>query len=124
MRVNISTLRGLLLGNVVDVRFARKTPKPGYPPTRRMLCTNSHQLLSSPDGRVTLNYVPPKGSKQVNEQTNNIVVTWDILMQNYRCVNTAQCDMITSIPIDEFWDYFNEHLAPLSTGDKVNYMNT
>ena len=124
MKVNLSTLRGLLLTNVVDVRFTRKTPKPGHPPFRRMLCTNNHQLLGSPDGRVTLNYVPPKGRKTVNERQNNIIVTWDIMQQDYRCINAAQCDLITTIPTEEFWEYFNEQLAPLSPGDKINYMNT
>ena len=124
MKVNLSTLRNLLLTNVVDVRFTRKTPKPGHPPYRRMLCTNSGELLSSPDGRVALNYIPPKGRKTVNESANNIVITWDILMQDYRCINAAQCDLITTIPINEFWNYFNEQLAPLSPGDKINYMNS
>ena len=124
MRVNLPTLKNLLLTNVVDVRFTRKTPKPGHPPYRRMLCTNNGQLLNSPDGRVTLNYVPPKGRKNVNERNNNIAITWDIMMQNYRCINAAQCDLITTIPVDQFWSYFAEQVGPLSTADKINYMNT
>jgi hypothetical protein len=124
MRVNLSTLKGILLNNVADVRFVRKRPKPGYPETRRMLCTNSRQLLSSPDGRVTLNYVPPKGRRQVNERETHVVTTWDIMMQNYRCINAAQCDLVTTVPVGEFWEYFAENLAPLSPADKANYMNT
>lgn len=124
MRVNLAGLKSTLLTHVVDVRFVRKRPKSGAPSTRRMLCTNSSQLLNSTDGRVTLNYKPPRGVKGVREENSNIAVTWDILMQDYRCINAAQCDLVTSVPVNEFWDYFNTHIGPMTPDEKVGYMNT
>ena len=124
MKINLPALKSTLLTNVVDVRFVRKRPKPGSAGTRRMLCTNSQQLLNSTDGRVTLNYRPPRGLKKTDEQNSNIAVTWDILMQDYRCINAAQCDLVTTVPVDDFWSYFNEHIAPMTPDEKVGYMNT
>ena len=124
MKINLSALKGMLLTHVADVRFVRKRPKPGHPATRRMLCTNSAELLNSIDGKMALNYRPPKGGKQINESQSNVAITWDIIMQDYRAINTAQCDLITTIPIAEFWTYFNDVLSPMSSSDKVGLMNT
>ncbi len=124
MKINLPPLQSLLLTNVADVRFLRKRPKPGQPATRRMLCTNSGELLNSIDGKVALNYRPPKGRKRFNEQRSNVCTTWDIMMQDYRSINAAQCDLITTVPIRDFWKYFNEVLAPMSSADKVAFMNT
>ena len=124
MRVNLGTLRGLLLNNVAEIRFVRKRPKPGSASTRRMICTNSGSLLNSLDGRVTLNYKPPKGRKHYDEQKSNVLITWDVFMQNYRTINAAQCDLITTIPENQFWDYFNQNLYVLSPAEKVGFMNS
>lgn len=124
MKISLSPLKGMLLTHVCDVRFVRKRPKPGHPATRRMLCTNSHELLNSIDGKMALNYRPPKGSRAINEARSNVARTWDIIMQDYRTINAGQCDVITTVPVSEFWDYFNETLAPMSGDQKIAFMNT
>ena len=124
MKINLSALKGMLLTHVADVRFVRKRPKSGHSPTRRMLCTNSAELLNSIDGKMALNYRPPRGGRQINESQSNVAITWDIIMQDYRSINTAQCDLVTTVPVADFWEYFNEVLAPMSADQKIAFMNT
>jgi hypothetical protein len=38
-------LQRILLTNVAEVKFVRRRPKPGSPPTRRIFCTNNAELL-------------------------------------------------------------------------------
>lgn len=125
MVVQRSTLDNILLANVCDVRFVRKIPRNGRPPTRRMLCTKSYSLLNSTNGRITLNYRPPTNPPQVNEAKDNIITVWDILIQDYRNINMAQCDLIEQIPAtEEFWEYFNDNIYPMSSDQKINFINT
>ena len=125
MIVQRATLDSKLLNNVCEIRFVRGIPKPGFPPTRRMLCTKSYSLLNSTNGRITLNYRPPKNPKQVNEAADNIIVVWDIIMQNYRNVSMDLCDLINEIPAnEEFWTYFNDNIYPMSPEQKINFMNS
>ena len=125
MIVQRTTLDSILLSNVCDIRFVRRLPKPGYPPTRRMLCTKSYSLLNSTNGRITLNYRPPIGPVKINEAADNLIVVWDILMQDYRNVNMNQCDLVQQFPAtDEFWTYFNDNIYPMSGEQKLSYMNS
>ncbi len=117
-------LDSLLLKNVCEVRFVRRRPGAGDGPTRRMLCTKSYELLASVNGRVTLNYAPPKGPKKINEAAENVLVVWDILMQDYRTISMNSCDLIQQIPDKEFWEYFNENIYPMSPEQKFNFMNS
>ena len=124
MTINLQPLKALLLTNVVEIRFVSKRPKPGHPGTRRMLCTNSYELLNSIEGKTTLNYRPPKKGRQINEQKNNVAITWDIIMQDYRAINVDQCDLLTTVDVDNFWDYFKENVMILSAENKIAFMNT
>lgn len=125
MIVQRATLDNILLNNVCEIRFVRRAPKIGAPPTRRMLCTKSYSLLNSTNGRITLNYRPPVKPKQVNEAVENIIVVWDILMQDYRNVSMDQCDLIREIPAnEEFWKYFNTNIYPMSPEQKLTFMNS
>ena len=124
MRVSLSALQSVLQNNVAEIRFTRRTPKPGKPPHRRMLCTNSGALLNSQQGLSVLNYTPPKGVSDYNPSTKNLVVTWDIFMQGYRTVNCDQCELISIIPANEqFWEYFTEKVIKLTPGQKTAFMN-
>jgi len=124
MKVSLSTLKTILLTNVAEIKFFRKRPKPGFPPTRRMLCTNSFPLLNSPEGRIALNFRPAKSFPTFNTVERNVLIVWDIFMQNFRCVNMAACNLVSVIPANkEFWKYFNQKLARLSTAQKINFMN-
>jgi hypothetical protein len=90
-----------------------------------MLCTNAQTVLNSVDGRVTLNYKPAVRGLRYNPDQKNIVIVWDIFMQDYRCVSCDSCDLITSIPAGPtFWKYFRENLAKMTTAQKVAYMDS
>ena len=125
MIVQRTTLDSLLLNNVCDIRFARRSVKPGQAPTRRMLCTKSLSLLNSINGRISLNYFPPKSPPHVYLAPDNLAVAWDILMQDYRNINMNQRDLVSQIPADgDFWVYFNENIYPMSAAQKLNFMNS
>ena len=60
-----------------------------------------------------------------NPNTKNLVITWDIFMQNYRCINMAACDLLQIIPANkEFWTFFNQKLAGMNVAQKINFMNS
>jgi hypothetical protein len=90
-----------------------------------MLCTKNYQLLSSINGKLTLNFREATRQKVINEAVKNVLVVWDILMQDYRIISLDDCDLITKIPADEtFWEYFNKNIYPMSTNQKVNFMKS
>lgn len=125
MIVTQPTLETLLLNNVLDLRFTRRIPVADKSPTRRMICTKSFELLNSTNGKIVLNYVPPKRGKQLNEAITNTCIVWDVLMQNYRVVSADQVDVLREIPAnDEFWDIFNTEIYPMTTEQKINFMNS
>ena len=125
MRIQKAALDSLLLDNVCEIRFPRRIVKSGQSSTRRMLCTKSLSLLDSTNGRISLNYFPPKGPPKKYLGPDHLVVAWDILMQDYRNININQCDLIQQIPAnDDFWVYFNENIYPMSAKQKSNFMNS
>jgi len=125
MKASLATLKSLLLSNVAEIKFVRRRIKPGSPPTRRMLCTSSLALLNSPEGRIALNYKRAINYPKYDPNIKNLVITWDIFMQDYRCVNMTACDLISVIPANKsFWKYFNERLALMSPQEKLRFMNT
>ena len=125
MIVGLSNLKSMLLSNVCEVKFARRNPKPGRPASRRMLCTNNVQLLNSVEGRTVLNSRPPRQAPEYNPNQENLIITWDILMQDFRTINCDTVDLITTLEADEtFWVYINEKIAPMSAGEKMAFMNT
>jgi hypothetical protein len=124
MRVSLASLQTLQKSNVVEIKFMRRNFKPGSPPTRRMLCTGDLSLLNSPQGRVALNFRPAYNKPAYNPTPKNLIVTWDIFMQDYRMINMDACEMITVVPNANFWKFFNEKLALMSAAQKVIFMNT
>ena len=125
MIVGLSNLKIMLLDKVCEVKFARRNPKPGRPASRRMLCTNNVQLLNSVEGRTVLNYRPPRQAPEYNPNQENLIITWDILMQDFRTINCDTVDLITTLEADEtFWVYIHEKIAPMSAGEKMAFMNT
>lgn len=125
MLISTTSLKAVLQNNVCEIKFLRRRPKIGQGAYRRMLCTNAPMLLNTVDGRVTLNYRPATGSLRFNPDQKNLVVAWDVFMQDYRCINGNSCDLITSIPANEtFWTYFKKNLMGLTAPQKLAYMNT
>lgn len=112
-----------LLNNVVEVNFVRRRPLPGIGPVRRMLCTNNSMLLNSPNGRIVLNYHTPHKALKYNPAQKNLIITWDILMQDFRNISLDDCEILREFPpTDEFWNFFNETIFPMSTQQKIAYM--
>lgn len=125
MRISLGSLKNLLENNVCEIKFARRRPVEGEPATRRMLCTNSVQLLNSVNGKVLLNYKQPRRMPKFNPVNKNLIITWDIFMQDFRCINMESCELIKTIPVanDEFWKYFNDSLRFMSVIEKERFMN-
>ena len=127
MRLSTTGLMGLLHTNVAELRFRRRIVKPGYNDYRRMLCTTDPILLNSIGGKNILNYAPPHGGHlKYSPFAKNLVIVWDIFMQDYRAVNCNDCDVVSviqSTPPEKFWDYFNEQIIHMSAGEKMAFQN-
>lgn len=125
-KVNRIELANLLATNVCDILFVRRRPERTLHKNkliRRMFCTNSNSLLNSLNGRTSLGYRPPKGPKKIDEVKHNVVVTWDIFMQDYRNVSMDACFLVNEFPADEsFWEYFNENIYPMTAKEKQYYI--
>lgn len=123
MKLSIANLTKLLENNVVELKFKRRRPVAGKPPTRRMLCTNSRVILDSREARDALKYTPTKQPPKFNPATKNLIIAWDILMQDYRCVTVDNCEIISVIPGDDtFWKYYNDKLYKMTPEQKVTFM--
>jgi hypothetical protein len=127
MRLGRAALAQLLMTNVVELRFKRRIEKAGFGDYRRMLCTNDRLLLMSQLGRNILNFESATQPPKFNPAQKNLIITWDIFMQNYRCVNCNDVEVVavikTSPDATEWWKYFNESIAPMPGGQKVAFMN-
>lgn len=123
-----SALAMLLMTSVVELRFRRRIEKAGYGSYRRMLCSNDRGLLMSTLGREILNFEPATQPPKYDPVQKNLIITWDIFLQNYRCINCNSVEVIAVIktspdPI-EWWKYFNETIRPMPAGQKVVFMDT
>jgi hypothetical protein len=125
MLITQASLAAVLKNNVCEIKFLRRKPVVGKPPFRRMVCTNANQLLLNLDGRLTLNYAPPKGMPRFNVMEKNIVIAWDVLMQDFRAINCDSCDLIKTVPAnEEFWEYFKKELMVMTASQKTMFMNS
>ena len=124
MQVHLPTLARLLQENVAEIKFIRRNPKPGKPGSRRMLCTNNADLLFSLKGKMALNFRGTSKPPEYNPAAKNLLITWDIMMQDYRSINMDSCQVISVIPAnDQFWNYFTEKIVPMSPEDKLGFMD-
>jgi len=114
-----------LLNNVVEVRFVRRRQIPGLGAVRRMLCTNNATVLTSPNGRIVLNYRTPANALNYNPAQKNLIITWDILMQDFRTISLDDCEIVRQFqPNDEFWNFFNETIFNMTTQQKFAFMQS
>jgi hypothetical protein len=95
-----------------------------------MLCTNSYDLLNSFNGRTTLHFTPASRTPTFNPRQKNLIITWDILMQDWRCINMDECYLNYEYPVitqdqkDKFWsEMFNKTFYLMSTEEKYGWMN-
>jgi len=124
MKIALPTLTGLLKQNVLEIKFSRRRPKAGSPLTRRMLCTNSRQILSTVPGRESLHFRESYKTPSFNPNTKNLVIAWDIFKQDYRMINCDNVSVISQIPAtEEFWSYYNTVLYKMSAGEKSTFFN-
>ncbi len=129
MRLERSGLEILLGSNAAELRFKRRLQKPGFQAYRRMLCTKDRRLLLSTPGKRILHFVPPTGGRlNYQPSAKNLVVAWDIFMQNWRMINCDDVDVIAVIKTSpdpaDFWKYFYDTLAHMSAEHKARFMNT
>lgn len=93
-----------------------------------MLCTKDLRLLLSTPGKTVLNYVPPTSNLRYDPAAKNLVVAWDIFLQNWRMINCNDVDAIavikTSPDPSDFWKYFYERIANMSSQQKQRFINT
>ena len=121
-----SSLVQILNANAVELKFTRRRPLPNNT-ERRMLATNDLTLLSSARGRVALNFHGALNSLDFQPNKKNLVLTWDIFIQDFRLVPAESVEVISVIkttPPDEFWVYFNEVLAKMTQEQKVRFMHS
>ena len=126
MRLSQSALTKLLERNAVELRFTRRRPIEGSPPTRRMFATNDGLLLNSAAGKTALNFRVPTGRLKFNPLQKNLVVTWDIFMQDYRLVPAESVEVVSVVPTtppEEFWKYFSDVLSKMTATDKQLFMD-
>lgn len=128
MRLGRDALALMLLQNVIELRFRRRINKPGFSDFRRMLCTNDRGVLMSKLGREILNYNPPTGNGLLYDpKSKNLIITWDIFLQNFRAINCNDVEIVSVIKTSpdpvEFWKYFNEKIYPMSADQKATFMN-
>lgn len=124
MRVSRASLKTLLQNNIAEIKFKRRRLKIGHPPTRRMLCTCSLPLLNSPKGRIALNFRPAYNQPKFNYDQKDLVLVWDILMQDYRLVSMNACELFNVVPVANFWNFFNMKLALMSRQAKIAFMRS
>lgn len=124
MKTTLDSLRSLLRENVCEIVFVRRRFRQNRPPVRRMLCTLDMELLNSTNGRLSLNYRPSSNVLPYNANAKNLLPVWDIFMQDWRMVNMDDCNLITTIKKEEFWNYFNNTLLPMSPQQKLQYMDS
>jgi hypothetical protein len=128
MRLGRTALSAVLQTNVAELRFHRRIEKRGFSDYRRMLCTNDMKLLLSVPGKRVLNFSPPTKSLRYDPSSKNLVVTWDIFMQNFRMINCNDVEVISIIKSSPdsqpFWKYFYARLANMSAAQKARFMDT
>ena len=128
MRLGRTALSILLQTNAAELRFKRRKEKPGFKDYRRMLCTSDRKLLLSAPAKQVLHFIPTHGHLKYDPNSKNLIVTWDIFLQNWRMVNCDDVDVIsvikTSPDPSEFWKYFYSRLVDMSSTHKARFMNT
>jgi len=124
--IALSTLITTLASNLVELKFHRRRPKTTLSSWRRMLCTTDLSLLNSDKGISVLNFKSPVTGGAYNTQNKGLVPVWDILVQDWRMVNTESCHIISTTstnPPEDFWDYFNTTIAPMSGAQKAAFIS-
>lgn len=126
MQVSRGELERLLRFNICEIRFKRRHAKPGMATTRRMLCTNSLNFLVIPQWQVALNYRFAKSYPKFNQEEKNVIITWDILMQDFRIIPLDEAELIQRYDASDegFGPVFNKVFRKMSPRAKLKWMNS
>ena len=130
MRVGAASLKSMLNQSILDIRFTRRTPKAGKPNTRRMLCTNAPQFLSTIAAKSVFGFSAPSGAPKYNAASKGLVIAYDLFMQNFGAINGSNVEILNVYPvtneqqINEFWDFFSQNVSPMSASDKDKFMDS
>ncbi len=126
MTLSRNDLLSLLQVNVVELRFNRRRPKSTHPYHRRMLCTNDVGILTSKAGMHVFRYKAPTQSLRYDPKAKNLVVTWDILFQDWRAIPCESLDVISVVSTkkeDVFWKFVSDVILPLTPLQKSSFIN-
>jgi hypothetical protein len=112
--------------SVCIVRFKRRHPKPGFSNYRRMVCTLNVEILNTEPWKKVLRYKQPKGYPKYKPREKNLIIVYDILKRDFRCINCDNVKLLEEVPADwgtweQFW--FN-HIARLRAAEKEEYMDS
>jgi len=130
MIFSLNGLKDVLSYSVVELRFRRRRFKPGWTDYRRMLCTNSHDLLNSIPGKIALHFRKPTKRPKYNTNQYKLITAYDLFWQEYRNISPETHEILAVMPvrtdqeIEKFWQYFNEFLSQMSGSDKIKFMNS
>jgi hypothetical protein len=125
MAISVEGLYSLCSKNIVEIKFVRRN-KFVSPSTRRMLATIDQKLLKSTFGINTLNYKKPKYPPPYNAKAKGLCTLWDILMQDWRNVPTESIEVVSIVsttPMKDFLDWFENVIKPMSPASKINFMS-
>lgn len=126
MNLSLGGLQQLLQNGVVELRFTRRHPVKNRPATRRMVASLSSSILDSDLGRNVLNFKPTSGRIPYNPTSYNLLIVFDIFMQDWRAIPVNQTEVIKVLPsstLEEFSDYFFETLAKMTSAQKAAFMD-
>lgn len=121
--------------HVVEVKFKRRL----YPSrkglgtghrrnTRRMLCSSNWRFIASPIVKNVFQWKRPIGPAKGYQwyKKRNLIITWDILNQDWRIVNLDDWNVVAAMPVEtllqkaEFLAFYHCALEQLSAGSDPN----
>jgi hypothetical protein len=128
MGLTVGNLRKICQQSVVELKFIRRIPKIGMPPFRRMLCTLNVPLLNGDIGKNILNFIRPTNNPPYNAEEKGLVVVWDILMQNWRAIPAASCEIAVVYKLStkadqaKFFKFFDTVIGKMNEAQKRSFM--
>jgi hypothetical protein len=128
MKLGRGALDMLLRQNAAELKFHRRHEKSGWANNRRMFCTKDMRLLESAPGKRILNYSAPAGiGLPYNAAHHNLVIVWDVFMQNWRAIPCESVEVVAVVktdPPDKFWKYFMQKVHGMHSRSKYTFMNS
>ena len=125
MATSVTALKSICDNNIVELKFSRRN-KLKIPPSRRMLCTLDFTVLDTEQGKKLLGFKKPRNYPVYNAASKNLLVVWDLIMQDWRSVPVESCIIIAFLstkPATRFWNYYNRILSKMPSRQKSEFMD-